>query len=70
MEAFEPYISIIQALREPEMRAHHFEELLKRTGIQMMLTPMLSLKNLLILGVMNVADIVIAIADAARKGTL
>lgn len=70
IDAFKPYIGMIQALREPEMKAHHFEELLKRTGVQMTTTPTLTFKHLLILGVMKFEDIVMAVANAARRGTL
>lgn len=70
IETFKPYIGVILALREPEMKAHHFEELFKRTCIQMALTPTLTFKNLLILGVMEFEDIVKAVAEAARRNIL
>ncbi|XP_032680816.1 dynein heavy chain 1, axonemal [Odontomachus brunneus] len=70
IEAFKLYIGVIQALREPKMKAHHFEELLKKTGVQMTLTPTLTLKHLLILGVMEFEDIVMAVANAARTDTV
>lgn len=67
IEAFKPYISMIQALRDPGMKIRHFEELNKQTGIQMELTPTLTFKSLLFLGIMKYEDIVKTVADAAAK---
>jgi len=67
IEAFKPYISMIQALRHPGMKTRHFEELNKQIGIQMELTPTLTFKSLLFLGVMKYEDIVKTVADAAAK---
>lgn len=58
---------MIQALRNPGMKARHFEELSKETGIQMELTPTLTFKSLVFLGVMNYEDTVKAVAEAAAK---
>lgn len=67
IEAFKPYIGVIQALRDPGMKTRHFEELNNQTGIQMALTPSLTLKNLLLLGVMEFEETVRTIGDAAAK---
>ncbi|XP_018365084.1 PREDICTED: dynein heavy chain 1, axonemal-like [Trachymyrmex cornetzi] len=67
IEAFKPYISVIQALRCPGMKNRHFEELNKKIGIQMALTPTLSFKNLLILNVMKHKETVKTVADTALK---
>ncbi|KMQ95378.1 dynein heavy chain axonemal [Lasius niger] len=67
IEAFKPYIGIIQALRDPGMKTRHFEELTKQIGIQMELTPTLTFKSLLFLGVMKYEDTVKTVAEAAAK---
>ncbi|RLU27110.1 hypothetical protein DMN91_000909 [Ooceraea biroi] len=67
IEAFRPYISMIQALRNPGMKTRDFEELSKQTGIQIALTPTLTFKNLVVLGVMNFEEIIKSVADAAAK---
>ncbi|XP_014476414.1 PREDICTED: dynein heavy chain 1, axonemal [Dinoponera quadriceps] len=70
IEAFKPRIGVILALREPEMKDHHFEELFKKTGVQMALTPTLTFKDLLIFGVMKFEDTVKAVANTARRNAL
>lgn len=67
IEAFKPYIDIIQALRDPAMKVRHFEKLSKQTGLQMELTPTLTFKNLLFLDVMKYKDTVKSVAEAAAK---
>lgn len=67
IEAFKPYIGIIQALRDPGMKTRHFEELTKQIGIQMELTPTLTFKSLLFFGVMKYEDTVKTVAEAAAK---
>ncbi|KAM0726282.1 Dynein axonemal heavy chain 1 [Formica fusca] len=67
IEAFKPYIGMIQALRDPGMKTRHFEELTKEIGIQMELTPTLTFKTLVFLGVMKFEDTVKTVADAAAK---
>ncbi|XP_011146850.2 dynein heavy chain 1, axonemal-like, partial [Harpegnathos saltator] len=67
IETFKPYIGVILALREPTMKTHHFEELLKKTGIQMALTTTLTFKNLLTLGIMEFEDIVKTVANVTRR---
>lgn len=67
IEAFKPYISVIQSLRCPGMKNRHFEELTKETGIQMALTSTLTFKNLLFLDIMKYEEIIKTIADAASK---
>lgn len=49
------------------MKARHFEELSKQTGIQIALTPNLTFKNLLILGIMKFEETVKTIAESAAK---
>ncbi|XP_011707083.1 PREDICTED: dynein heavy chain 1, axonemal-like, partial [Wasmannia auropunctata] len=67
IEAFKPYADMIQGLRYPGMKSRHFEKLTKETGIQIALTPTLTFKNLLALGVMKHENIVKTVADAAAK---
>ncbi|KAG5345241.1 DYH1 protein, partial [Acromyrmex charruanus] len=67
IEAFKPYISVIQALRCPGMKNRHFEELNKKIGIQIALMPTLSFKNLLGLNIMKHKETVKTIADTAAK---
>ncbi|KAL6436551.1 hypothetical protein ACFW04_004787 [Cataglyphis niger] len=67
IEVFKPYISMIQALRNPGMKARHFEELTKETGIQMELTPTLTFKSLVLSDVMKYEDTVKTVAEAAAK---
>lgn len=67
IETFKPYANIIQALRYPGMKNRHFEELTKKTGIQMALTSTLTFKNLLVLDVMKHEETIKTITDAAAK---
>lgn len=67
IEAFKPYVGLMQSLRNPGVKARHFEELSQRTGIQMALTPALTLKGLLLLGITDFEDIVMDVADSAAK---
>lgn len=67
IEAFKPYIGVIQALRCPGIKNRHFEELNKKTGIQMALTPTLSFKTLLVLNIMKHKETVKTVADTAAK---
>jgi len=67
IEAFKPYISVIQALRCPGMKNRHFEELNKKIGIKVVLTPILSFKNLLVFNIMKHKETVKTIANTAAK---
>ncbi|XP_039313454.1 dynein heavy chain 1, axonemal [Solenopsis invicta] len=67
IEAFKPYAGMIQALRYPEMKTRHFDELTKKTSIQMALTPTLTFKSLLLLDIMKYEEIVKTVAHAATK---
>lgn len=67
IESLKPYIGLIQSLRNPGMKPRHFEELSARTGIQMALTPALTLKALLVLGIENFRDIVDEVSQSAAK---
>ena len=67
IEAFKPYVGVIQALRNPGIKSRHFEELSKSTGIQMALTPVLTFKDLVNAGIMNFEDVVKEIAENAAK---
>ncbi|XP_012056092.1 PREDICTED: dynein heavy chain 1, axonemal-like [Atta cephalotes] len=67
IEAFKPYISVIQALRYPGMKNRHFEELNKKIGIKVALTPTLSFKNLLVFNIMKHKQTVKTIANTAAK---
>lgn len=67
IEAFKPYVGMIQTLRHPGMKNRHFEKLTKETGIQMALTPTLTFKNLLILDIMKHEETLKTVADAAAK---
>lgn len=67
IQEFKPCVGIMQALRDSRMRTRHFEELIKQTDIQITLTPNLTFKSLLILGIMKFAEIVKGVADVAAK---
>ncbi|XP_076627799.1 dynein axonemal heavy chain 1 [Colletes latitarsis] len=67
IDEFKPYIGLIQSLREPGMKDRHFEELSLYTGIQMALTPTLTFKNLLVLGIQEFEELVKTVADTAAK---
>ncbi|XP_043259684.1 dynein axonemal heavy chain 1-like [Colletes gigas] len=67
IDEFKPYIGLIQSLREPGMKDRHFEELSLHTGIQMALTPTLTFKNLLVLGIQEFEEVVKTVADTAAK---
>lgn len=67
IEAFKPYIGVIQALRHPGMKNRHFEKLAKETDIQMALTSTLTFKNLLVHDIIKHEEIIKTIADIAAK---
>ncbi|KAK9309948.1 hypothetical protein QLX08_000576 [Tetragonisca angustula] len=67
IDEFKPYISLIQALREPGMKDRHFEQLSAQTGIQMALKPAITFKSLLILGIQEFEELVKSVADIAAK---
>nr|XP_012140860.1 PREDICTED: dynein heavy chain 1, axonemal [Megachile rotundata] len=67
IDEFKPYIGLIQALRDPGMKDRHFEELSQKTGIQMALTPSLTFKSLLVLGIQEFEELVKTVADTAAK---
>lgn len=67
IDAFRPYVNLIQALRNPGMHARHFIELSDRIGIQISMTPTLTLKNCIVLGIMEFEEIVIKISEGAAK---
>lgn len=58
---------MIEALRNPGMKPRHFDELSIVTGIQMALTPTLTFKELILLGIMQYEEIVMTVADEAEK---
>ncbi|KAK2581762.1 hypothetical protein KPH14_002241 [Odynerus spinipes] len=67
IEDFKPYVGMIQDLRNPGMKPRHFEELSINTGIQMELTPTLTFKHLVVLGIMEFEEVVKKVADEAEK---
>ncbi|XP_076766961.1 dynein axonemal heavy chain 1 [Xylocopa sonorina] len=67
MDEFKPHIGLIQALRNPGMKDRHFEQLSAQTGIQMALTPAITFKSLLILGIQEFEELVKTVADTAAK---
>ncbi|XP_024940673.1 dynein heavy chain 1, axonemal [Cephus cinctus] len=67
IETFKPFVGMMQSFRNPGMKPRHFEELSALTGIQMALTPTLTFKNLLVLGIMNYTDTVQEVAEGAAK---
>ncbi|XP_060831781.1 dynein axonemal heavy chain 1-like [Bombus pascuorum] len=67
MDEFKPYVSLIQALRDPGMKDRHFEQLSAQTGIQMALKPSITFKSLLMLGIEEFEELVKTVADTAAK---
>ncbi|KZC03876.1 Dynein heavy chain 1, axonemal [Dufourea novaeangliae] len=67
IDEFKPYIGLIQALRNPGMKDRHFELLSAQTGIQMVLTPSITFKTLLVLGIEQFEELVKTVADTAAK---
>lgn len=67
IDEFKPYISLIQALRDPGMKDRHFEQLSAQTGIQMALKPSITFKSLLMLGIEEFEELVKTVADTAAK---
>ncbi|XP_035733901.1 dynein heavy chain 1, axonemal-like [Vespa mandarinia] len=67
IEDFKPHIGMIQSLRNPGMKPRHFDELSVITGIQMALTPTLTFKELILLGIMEYEEVVMKVADEAEK---
>ncbi|XP_026674744.1 dynein heavy chain 1, axonemal-like [Ceratina calcarata] len=64
---FKPYIALIQALRNPGMKDRHFDQLSAQTGIQMTLTPAVTFRALLMLGIQEFEELVKTVADTAAK---
>ena len=60
-------MGVIQALRSSGVKPRHYEELSQRTGFQMVLTPSLTFKELIRLGIMDFEDIVKETAESASK---
>ncbi|XP_025602682.2 dynein axonemal heavy chain 1-like [Athalia rosae] len=67
MDTFKPYVGLIQALRNPGMQPRHFTELSDITGIQIALTQTLTLKNCIVLGIMNFEEEVKKVSEGAAK---
>nr|XP_034195945.1 dynein heavy chain 1, axonemal-like [Osmia lignaria] len=67
IDEFKPYIGLIQALRNPGMKDRHFDQLSAQTGIQMALTPSMTFKTLLFLGIEEFEELVKTVADTAAK---
>ena len=67
IDEFKPYVSLIQALRDPGMKDRHFEQLSAQTGIQMALKPSITFKSLLMLGIEEFEELVKTVADTAAK---
>lgn len=67
MDEFKPYVSLVQALRDPGMKDRHFEQLSAQTGIQMALKPSITFKSLLMLGIEEFEELVKTVADTAAK---
>lgn len=67
MESFKPYIGVIQALRNPGMKARHLQELSDNTGIEMSMSPDLTFENLLSIGIMNFQDVIKEVSESAAK---
>nr|XP_046487754.1 dynein axonemal heavy chain 1-like [Neodiprion pinetum] len=67
IDVFRPFIGLIQALRNPGMQPRHFVELSDQTGIQISLTPTLTLKNCIVLGLTDFEETVKKVAEGAAK---
>lgn len=67
IDDFKPYITLIQMLRNPGMKDRHFDELSVQTGIHMALTPSLTFRSLLMLGIEEFEELVITVAETAAK---
>lgn len=67
IEEFRPYVSVIQALRHPGMKARHYEMLTEQTGIETQLTTTLTFKTLISAGIMNFHETVKEVSETAAK---
>ena len=67
IEAFKPYVGLMQSLRRPGMKPRHFDQLSELTGIQMSLTSALTMKGLLVLGISDFEETVKTVSDNAAK---
>lgn len=67
IEEFRPYIPLIQGLRNPGMRSHHWEILSDRIQMKVELKDSLTFSHCLELGLQNHVDDIAHVAGVAGK---
>ncbi|XP_041639844.1 dynein heavy chain 1, axonemal [Cheilinus undulatus] len=67
IEDFRPYIPLIQGLRSPGMKHHHWKMLSERTQIKVKPKANLTFSHCLDLGLQNYVDDIVHVGEVARK---
>uniref|UniRef100_A0A3Q3IZZ6 Dynein, axonemal, heavy chain 1 n=1 Tax=Monopterus albus TaxID=43700 RepID=A0A3Q3IZZ6_MONAL len=67
IEDFSPYVTLIQALRNPGMRSHHWEMLSERIQMEVQPKANLTFSHCLELGLQNYVDDIAQVAEMAGK---
>jgi dynein heavy chain len=67
IEYFKPYIVVLQSLRNPGIRPRHLEDISKRTGITISMSPDLTFRKLLSLNIMEFQEIIKDTSETAAK---
>ncbi|XP_049589438.1 dynein axonemal heavy chain 1 [Syngnathus scovelli] len=67
IEEFRPYVPLIQGLRNPGMRMHHWESLSDTIGIKVVPQAKLTLSRCLEIGLQNHMDVIAQVAETAGK---
>lgn len=67
IESFKPYVGVIQALRNPGMKARHLKELSENVGIEISMGPDVTFKSLLKLDIMEHEEVIKEISESAAK---
>lgn len=67
IEEFRPYVPLVQGLRNPGMRMHHWESLSQTIQIKVVPKAKLTLSRCLELGLQNHMDAIAQVAETAGK---
>ncbi|XP_058804505.1 dynein axonemal heavy chain 1-like [Phymastichus coffea] len=67
IEHFKPYVGVIQALRNPGMKARHLQELSDKIGIKISMSSDVTFKSLLSFGIMEHEETIREISESAAK---
>jgi len=67
LEEFKQHLPLVQALREPGMRARHWEKLSGKLGFHVSNSPDFTLSKLLEMGLEDKLDVIQSVSDEAAK---